>query len=388
MSYICPKKCPKVAEKFSCFFCDYVTSKKSDYSKHILTLKHKNLQQILFFSKKSPEIYECKTCDYITSNKTNFNKHCLTRKHSNLQQILFSSQKYEKNSPMQYCCEMCGYSSLYKKDYNKHILTKKHADNLMQLELDDPVESENMSVGNNKISVNEDVFIELIRDSKEFKELLYDQTNEFKKLIMEQHNKIIKLEQMTNTNTTINAMHNNANNSHTNIIHNTITNHNTFNLQFFLNEQCKDALNMIDFINSLEFGPDSVEYTGRNGYVQGITKIILDGLKELDIYKRPIHCTDLKRETLYIKENRIWEKDTDEKQIFQKAIGEVVRKNMQQIRNWRVINPNCEIMETPEYEFHLVVMQQCIGGGSGHQEPNNKKIIKNIAKYVLVDKTI
>jgi hypothetical protein len=96
----------------------------------------------------------------------------------------------------------------------------------------------------------------------------------------------------------------------------------------------------------------------------------------------------LKREVLYIKEENKWEKDNDEKMIFNKALHKIVQKNTQQIRKWREENPRCEIMETKEYEFHFILMQQCIGGGTGQQEPNNKKIIKNIAKYILVDRNI
>ena len=370
MSYICHKNGEKVATKFFCESCDYITSKRSDYDKHILTAKHKKKQLLLKNEKKLSQKYLCEPCDYNTSNKTNYYKHILTAKHKKQENLSNVAKLDIKISPQNYCRNICNYATVYKNDYEKHILTKKHirktytnTDYVLNTKTtEDPL----------PIDINKKSFIEIIKDSKEFKELIMEQTNEFKKILVEQHSKIIQLEQINNTQ----------------IVNNHIINNNTFNLQFFLNEQCKDAINMIDFINSLQFSPTSVEYTGRNGYVQGITKLIMDGLKELDIYKRPIHCTDLKRETLYIKENTIWEKDSDEKQIFQKAIREVVRKNMQQIRNWRTLNPRCEIMETVEYEFHLVVMQQCIGGGTGHQEPNNKKIIKNIAKYVFVDKNI
>ena len=368
MSYICHKNGEKVATKYCCDSCDYNTSKKSDYDKHILTPKHKKKQLLLKNQKKSSRKYLCEPCDYITSNKTNYQKHILTAKHKKQENVLNVAKTDKKISPNNYCCNHCNYASVYKNDYEKHILTKKHIRNTYTNTETSP--NTKIADPNLPIDLNKKSFIEIIKDSKEFKELIMEQTNEFKKILVEQHSKIIQLEQINNTQ----------------IVNNHITNNNTFNLQFFLNEQCKDALNMIDFINSLQFNPNSVEYTGRNGYVHGITKIIMDGLKELDIYKRPIHCTDLKRETLYIKENTIWEKDNDEKHIFQKAIREVVRKNMQQIRNWRMLNPRCEIMETVEYEFHLVVMQQCIGGGTGHQEPNNKKILKNIAKYVFVDK--
>ena len=170
------------------------------------------------------------------------------------------------------------------------------------------------------------------------------------------------------------------------IIHNTTNQTNHFNLNVFLNEQCKHAISMMEFINSLQVGTDSVEYTGRYGYVDGITKIFMDGLRQLDVYKRPIHCTDLKRETLYIKENNTWEKDTQEKTKMRQALVTIAKKNMQQIQRWQSENPKCEIPESKEYILHLDIMHQSIGGGLGQADKNNIKIIKNIAKEVIINR--
>jgi hypothetical protein len=164
--------------------------------------------------------------------------------------------------------------------------------------------------------------------------------------------------------------------------------YNNFNLNIFLNEQCKDALNMADFINSLEFGSRSVEYTGVYGYVEGITKIFIDGLNQLDICKRPIHCTDLKRETLYIKEEDKWDKDSNEKTKLKTVINKVVKRNMQQLKKWQDENPRFNVMNTKEYELHLNIMRQSLGGGNEEKtEKNNEKIIKNISRHVVLNKT-
>jgi hypothetical protein len=144
---------------------------------------------------------------------------------------------------------------------------------------------------------------------------------------------------------------------------------------------------MIDFVNSLQVDTCDVEYTGRYGYVEGITKIFIDGLKQLDIHKRPIHCTDLKRETLYIKEEKTWERDNNDKSKFKKAINAVVRKNMQQIVQWQEENPRCNILDSNEYVLHLNIMRQSLGGGNQEKaERNNIKIIKNIAKEVMINR--
>jgi hypothetical protein len=165
------------------------------------------------------------------------------------------------------------------------------------------------------------------------------------------------------------------------------TNNTQFNLNIFLNEKCKDAITLTQFVDSLEVGPDNVEYTGVHGYVAGISKIFMDGLRQLDVYKRPIHCTDLKREILYIKEDDVWEKDNPEKSKFKKALNAVARKNMQQMRVWINQNPRCEILDTNEYHLHLNIMRQCIGGDIAQEDANNRKILRNIAKEVMIDRT-
>lgn len=303
------------------------------------------------------KMYSCEPCNYHSINKCNYAMHILTKKHL-LNETLDDNICLEK-----YACIICNYETYRLNDYNKHLLTKKHSICQMEMENQSSVKEES-----DKIVVDKTIFIEIMKNNTEFKELITEQN----KTIMEQNTKINKILE-NGVGNTINTHFNNSK---------------TFNLHLFLNEQCKDAINIIDFINSLHFNAGSVEYTGKHGYVEGMTKLIMDGLKELDIYKRPIHCTDLKRDVLYIKDENKWEKDNDEKIIFNKALNEVVRKNMQQIRKWREENPRCEVMETKEYEFHFILMQQCIGGGTGHQEMNNKKILKNIAKYVLVDKSI
>jgi hypothetical protein len=144
---------------------------------------------------------------------------------------------------------------------------------------------------------------------------------------------------------------------------------------------------MIDFINSLQVGTMDVEYTGRHGYVEGITKIFIDGLKQLDIYKRPIHCTDLKRETLYIKEDESWEKDNYTKAKFKKAIGAVVKKNMLQIKQWQEENPNSQDTTTKKHEQYMKIVSESMGGiNIKEDEKIYNKIIKNVAKEVTIDK--
>ena len=162
---------------------------------------------------------------------------------------------------------------------------------------------------------------------------------------------------------------------------------NKFNLNVFLNETCKDAINMSEFIDTLQINPESVEYTGIHGYVNGITKIFMDGLNQLDVHERPIHCTDLKRETLYIKEEDKWEKDTEDKTRFKSALDKVVNRNVAQVRHWEDENPRCKIPETEEYEFYFVIARQSLGGGDHTVTArNNDRILRAIAGRVYLDK--
>lgn len=306
----------------------------------------------------------------------------------------------QKNAD-KFICELCAFTCCKQSDYERHLSTRKHkkthVDNILHIE--NPYQCQcgkkykqrfSLAKHRKKCSVYIDVMenieniekikaiTETIMDGKNMKNYivkLIEQNNEFKNLLLEQSKQLT-----TQTNMVIHN-NNNIQNIHT------TNNNNQFNLNFFLNEKCKDAINMMDFINSLEVSPSDAEYTGIHGYVEGITKIFMDGLKQMDIYKRPIHCTDLKRETLYIREENAWEKDNQEKTKFKKALNAVVRKNMMQIKQWQQENPNCEILDSNEYVLHLNIMRQSLGGGNLEKtERNNEKIMRNIAKHVLVDR--
>jgi hypothetical protein len=168
-----------------------------------------------------------------------------------------------------------------------------------------------------------------------------------------------------------------------------ITNNNQFNLNVFLQQTCKDAINMSDFINSLEINTNSLERTGTHGYVHGISKIFMDGLRKLKIQERPIHCTDLKREVLYIKDNDTWTKDTEDNKQFKKALATVVHRNMIQIVQWEEDNPDTSNPESKTYEFYFEVVRQSLGGGDHDVTArNNDKILKAIAQEVHIDKKV
>ena len=170
------------------------------------------------------------------------------------------------------------------------------------------------------------------------------------------------------------------------ITHNTIHN-NQFNLNVFLNEHCKDALNLMDFINSLELQTSDLETTGKIGYAEGISKIFINGLKELELHKRPIHCSDLKREVFYVKDCNIWEKDNKEKEKIKKAIKIITNKNINQISQWQKENPEYYKVDNKKNdEYMQIVYSAMCGETMDEANKNYEKIIKNVAKEVIINK--
>ena len=321
--------------------------------------------------------YVCELCDYNTRNKTNFNTHNLTRKHILKQNEAINLENIPKNTAKKYVCELCDYNTINKKDFNKHNFTRKHI-----TKQNEEINTENVNFlcncginFNNRSSLLEhknkcsqpinqppntnlitpEIVVELLNDHKE---LLKD-NKEMKQIIID----LVK----NGTNNTINNNTNNINN--------------TFNLNLFLNETCKDAINMPDFINSINVTFDDLIEMGELGYVGGLTKIVTSKLKELDITQRPIHCTDKKRDTLHIKENGKWEKD-DGKIKIRKVIGNVSNKYVKLLPDYQKSHPDCHNSDSKTSDkYHKSVIAVMDGG-----DDNKDKIINNISKVVTVEK--
>lgn len=340
----------KTCYKHICENCNYRTNKIHEWNRHLNTNKH----AVNTCSDDSPLIcHICDICEKKLKSRSGLYKH----------KKLCSSQQQHPANEVIFHQENLSSSSASSKDIVLHDPHMAHK--VMQ----DPKLLMTMNL--NEI-ITKDFIISILQQNQELKNLLMEE-REMRKEDSEELKSMI--EELAKQPTIVN--------------HSTNTTHNTqFNLNIFLNEKCKDAITLSQFVDSLEVGPDSVEYTGVHGYVAGISKIFMDGLRQMDVYTRPIHCTDLKREILYIKENDVWEKDNPEKSKFKKALNTVVRKNMQQMRVWMNQNPRCEILDTSEYHLHLNIMRQCIGGGDLSQEDsNNRKILRNIAKEVMIDRT-
>ena len=343
----------KVGKFYECKICDYISRNKCDLEKHNSTRKHKSR----VFGEKIPEEtlekksekYECILCDYSTSEKYDFDKHCSTRKHKSRQicdKIPIESR--EKSEMME--CTCCNYVTKSKKDYDKHLLTKKHIKCSTELV---PEKEESLTV--------KTMFMEFMKRHDVLQNAFID---------------VAKNQSNNNTITTSTSnSHNNSNNN----------NNQQFNLQFFLNETCKDAMNIDDFIKTLNVTMEDFETTGKIGYVEGITRIILNGLKQVDTTKRPIHCTDVKRETVYIKNQDAWEKENKEKDKLKSAVNKVARMNLSQLPKWQQDNPESEVLDTKEHGEYMKLAKSALGGmGDKEEEQYVNKIMKNVMKEITV----
>jgi hypothetical protein len=298
-----------------------------------------------------PKFY-CKKCDYGTSKKSSYSDHLLSAKHKKSMISNISNGKISKICN-KFACKNC--NKVYKDNsglwrHNKKcIKVEESPDNVIE-------NSENPG----------DVVRLLLNQNME----LIKQNQEFKDLIIEQNNKMIEVAKEAK------------------IINNTTNNTNNFNLQFFLNEQCKDALNIMDFINQLQLNTTDLDMVGRLGYSEGISKLFIRGLKELDVCKRPIHCSDLKREVLYVKDKDSWEKDTDENNKIKTAIKYIAAKNFKQINEWREKNPESDDYDSKKHmDYHQIVIHSMGGATKEEDEQHYNKIIRNVAKESIIDKT-
>ena len=206
-----------------------------------------------------------------------------------------------------------------------------------------------------------------ITELKEIMKYLMKENSEMKNMMM----KVIE-----------NGTQNNCHNTN-----NTNSHNKAFNLNFFLNETCKDAMNIGEFVDSLKLQLSDLEKVGEKGYIEGITSIIVKNLKALDVTKRPVHCTDKKRETIYIKDADKWEKDED-KSLMHKLIKKVVSKNMKMFPKYRETHPDCMKYHSKFGDQYQKIIYESMGGKGDNDYEKNEKIIKNILKEVVVDKNM
>ena len=303
------KKVAKVANKFYCNKCDYLTDKKCDYEKHLQTKKHNtdiilidNIEKVAnkYFSCNCGKIYKHSQSLYNHKKKCNFNNDNLVNDSSNNSQFLQNN-------------------------------------------------------------ITQDVVLKLISENNDIKKLLVTQQQQLieqQKHLEEQHKQLFEIVPK--------------------IGNNTINNNQRFNINVFLNEKCKDAINMTDFIKSIEVSLQQLDFTKQNGLVNGLSKTIMDNMNKLSLYERPMHCTDVKRETLYIKDEDVWSKDNNKEKI-KKAIKKASGKNYNALQDWKETNPDFLTNDSKTDYFTKTITT--IGKPT---ETIDDKVIKNLCKETYI----
>ena len=332
--------------------------------------------------------YACEICDFTCCKPIDWQRHLKTNKH--IGRSTTTKKSFE--------CKICSFICSKQSAYNVHINTKKHASRLRDdvtplPECGTTTINEQSSQIARKIGLAEfihpdymDIIKQLLCQNNELKNFIIEQTQDYKKETTDILNRVIEQANEHKKDTVdIIAKVVEQTKSHT-ITNSTITtnsNNKAFNINVFLNETCKDAINLSDFIKNITVSREDLENNAQLGFVGGVSKILIDNLKQLDKSQRPIHCTDLKRETMYIKEDDKWSKEEDSSKLNQ-IIQEITRKSMRTLLAWKAENPDDKDRDSAFSERCIVIQQQSMAGYD--REIYYPKVIKAIAKEVIVDK--
>jgi len=320
----------------------------SNYKKHIESIKHiKNLNNATepIVTKMSPKISKnlhCELCDYTTCKNSDYKKHLQTLKHQNRENETFETGSKQNVAKNLQC--ICGVS------FNNRTTLWRHKKKCnFEKNCDDNNNEEEKSLS------DKELIIMLVKQNTELMDML--------------------------KNTSSNQANNNTNSLNNN-------NNKTFNLQFFLNETCKDAMNIMDFVDSIKLQLSDLEKVGEIGYTQGISNIITTNLKALDVTQRPVHCTDKKRETMYIKDENKWEKEDEQNTKLRKVIRRVANKNMRLLPVFREKYPEYNNSSSKISDKYDKIALEATGGFGGDDKEKEEKIIHNISKCVIIDKYV
>jgi len=358
--------------KYVCDICKTHYTNKRNLEEHFLSNKHKeNAMHGGVVIKK----FECKICDIVFDNNKQLQKHLLTLKHKNKLNPPTKTVKKKQNKTKHFC-KNCN------KEYTTYSGMWKHQQKCEIIEEEDEDYSNKQLKKKNELFTPEFMMFLV----QEMKNMMIEQQKSMTGAMIEQSKHMTDaIGGMAETVTEI------AKNIGTHSINNgtigTINNSSSFNLNFFLNETCKNAMNLSDFVNGVDISLEDFEETGRIGYVEGLSKVICKELRKLDITERPIHCSDAKRETFYVRENNKWEKD-ENKQMLLSAVKKVGKKNLKVLALWQEKHPGHKDVESKENDKYLKILTNvlCCGDTDEETVANYGKIIKNISLVTVVDK--
>ena len=293
---------------------------------------------LTFFTSNTPIQFVCEFCDFKCCKKGDWNRHLLTAKHKNIDILVKNVD--DTTSKKHHTC-LCGKEyqhrqslSIHKKKCSKLVLT------------DDPIEITDEEHISNETTEILALFKEQLNENKELRKMLIEQN----KQLYETNNKLLLIAKERGQ-----------------IINNNNCNNKTFNLQVYLNETCKDAVNLTDFVDSIKVQIKDLEKVGEKGYAEGISEIFINNLQQLNTHSRPIHCSDSKRETLYIKDENQWNKDDEQKTTLTNAIKQVANKNIKQISEWQKINPKYKDPESKQNDKYMKIVLNSMSGSTNEE---------------------
>ena len=304
---------------------------------------------------KNATKFYCENCDFQCCKISDWNRHLMRPKHLNgNNDKKMVNEDNKKNATPLFVCE-CGKSYKHQSGLSRHKKT--------------PHCKKTPIINNDLSNVNAltNLVLEVVKQNQELVTL----NHESQKHNQELTNKLVEISKATTiTNTMINSNNN----------------HKTFNLMIFLNETCKDAMNITDFVESLQLQLSDLEDVGKLGFVEGISNIIVKKLKSMDVHKRPVHCADKKREVIYVKDENKWEKETDEKHKLRKAIQHIALKNEKLLPKYKELHPGCNYSESKYSDHYSKLVIEALGGAGNNNIEKQDKIIRNIVKEVVIDK--
>jgi hypothetical protein len=343
-------------QQYYCGVCKLQCSSLTQLNNHNESNKHKSnlsfgFKQDTDNTKKTPEKFICEECEFKCCKLSDWNRHISRPKHLNNQKGYTISTNDTNKTPKtpEYVCA-CGKNY----QYNSGLWRHKKQCSGPNVEIQST---------NTNTQLTPDLVMKLIEQNKELQQT-----------VIEQNKTIVELAQKAGSYNTTNT--------------NCGNNNKTFNLQVFLNETCKDAINMSDFINQIQVSLSELEDTGKLGYAEGISKVFIKNLNDINDTERPLHCSDSKREIIYIKENNQWTKDDENKTSLTKAIKQVANKNIKQISEWQKVHPNYSDPESKDNDKYMKIILNSMSGSTKEEsEKNYEKIAKNIAKEVVINKT-
>lgn len=308
-------------------------------------------------TQKNPKKFLCEVCGFVSSNSKDYKRHISTRKHkmlTNVDNCIIPEVK--KNEDIEIFACPCGKEYKHRQSLSVHKKKCTFVDSPK-----DNIELKNTSIQDTEVKSSDIVMRKLMT--------MLDEQQEVNKKLSQTNEELTQVIKEGKLNSTVNN-----------------TTNNSFNLNLFLNEKCKNALNISEFIDSIQLQLNDLVETGRLGHVDGISRIFVNALNDLDETKRPIHCTDIKRETIYIKDEDTWTKDNNKVKL-KSAISTIADKNLEKIPEWQNDHPKFSEMDTPDNDDYIQITLNSYAGESKEESDKNKdKIAKNVLKEVIIDK--